>query len=95
MLLKGGVPSTIGRSFIASIRASGVQQSTGMGNKLTVRLPKDLAEWLAEASGRRGIPQARIVRDALESARSGSFLDLAGTIRGPRSLSRRKGFGRV
>jgi len=69
-----------------------------MGNTITVRLGQELAEWLEESARRTGVPQGRIVRDQLEKARAASqgraFLRLAGTVRGPRDLSSRRGFSR-
>lgn len=69
-----------------------------MRQTLTVRLDAALAAWLAEESRRTGLPQGRIVRDQLERARqtghARSFMRLAGAVRGPRDLSRRKGFSR-
>lgn len=67
-----------------------------MGHTITIRLDKDLAEWLEETSARTGLSQGKIVRDQLERARARGggkdFMRLAGKIRGPRNLSRRKGF---
>jgi hypothetical protein len=66
-----------------------------MGHTLTVRLQKDLAEWLEHEAGKSGVPQGKIVRDQLERARAASaqpFMRLAGSIRGSRDLSARKGF---
>ena len=44
------------------------------------------------------MPQGRIVRDQLQKAKEGgarhSFMRLAGSLRGARDLSRRKGFAR-
>ena len=69
-----------------------------MGHTLTVRLPADLAEWLRETSEQAGVPQGRIVRDQLEKARASGtrkgYMRLAGSVRGARDLSRRKGFSR-
>lgn len=68
-----------------------------MGHTLTVRLQKDLAEWLENESGRTGVPQGKIVRDQLEKARSASaqpFMRLAGSVHGARDLSTRKGFSK-
>lgn len=69
-----------------------------MGHTITVRLTKDLAEWLDESARRAGVPRGRIVREELEKARTASarqsFLRLAGSVRGPRDLSSRKGFSR-
>jgi hypothetical protein len=69
-----------------------------MGHTITVRLDRALAGWLEAESKRTGVPQGRIVRNQLERARTGPsnkpFMRLAGTIRGARDLSRRKGFSR-
>jgi hypothetical protein len=68
-----------------------------MGHTITVRLDKDLAAWLEEESRKTGVPQGRIIREQLERAKAGagqSFMRLAGAVRGPRDLSRRKGFAR-
>jgi hypothetical protein len=68
-----------------------------MSHTITVRLDKDLAEWLEEQSRRTGVSQGKIIRDQLEQARARggqSFLRLAGAVRGARTLSRRKGFSR-
>ncbi|HLK18308.1 MAG TPA: hypothetical protein VKT81_05095 [Bryobacteraceae bacterium] len=67
-----------------------------MSRTLTIRLTTELADWLAEASERTGLPAGRIVRQQLERARAEDgkqrFLRLAGKIRGPKDLSQRKGF---
>jgi hypothetical protein len=69
-----------------------------MSHTITIRLPKELAEWLASTASRTGVPQGKIVRDQLEKAKashaSRSYLRLAGRARGPKDLSRRKGFAR-
>ncbi|MFZ5468647.1 MAG: ribbon-helix-helix protein, CopG family [Myxococcota bacterium] len=70
-----------------------------MSHTITVRLPSDLAEWLAETSAKSGVPQGKIIRDAVERVRVQSkakpFMRLAGSIRGgPRDVSSRKGFSR-
>ena len=69
-----------------------------MSQTITIRLTKDLADWLEDASARTGVSQGKIVRDQLEKARknsaSQSFMRLAGTVRGPKTLSSRKGFSR-
>jgi len=69
-----------------------------MSHTISVRLTKDLAEWLEQTAAKTGLSQGRIVRDQLEQARarasSQSFLKLAGVVRGPKDLSSRKGFGR-
>ena len=67
-----------------------------MGQTITVRLTKELAAWLEHAAAKTGVSQGKIVRDQLEqareSARQHTFMRLAGTIRGPKDLSTRKGF---
>lgn len=69
-----------------------------MGHTLTVRLPKDLADWLERTAARTGVPQGRIVRDQLDRARAQQggrpFMRLAGRAAGPKDLSSRKGFSR-
>ncbi|PYI97213.1 MAG: hypothetical protein DME98_09075 [Verrucomicrobia bacterium] len=71
-----------------------------MGHTLTIRLPKNLATWIENASARTGISQGEFVRQHLERARSQDtsskkFMRLAGRIRnGPRDLSMRKGFSK-
>lgn len=68
-----------------------------MGHTLTVRLQKDLAEWLEDEASKTGVAQGKIVRDQLEKARAASaqpFMRLAGSIQGARNLSTRKGFSK-
>jgi hypothetical protein len=69
-----------------------------MSHTITVRLDRDLAEWLLRESDKTGVSQGKIVRDQLERAKaasaSQSFMRLAGVARGPRNLSARKGFSR-
>jgi predicted DNA-binding protein len=65
---------------------------------LTIRLPDDLADWLAKTAKKTGIPQRRIVREQLEKAQNiekQGFLRLAGKVSGPRDLSQRKGFSQT
>jgi hypothetical protein len=67
-----------------------------MNRTLTIRLTPELATWLAEAAEKTGLSAGRIIRQQLERARaeegSQRFLRHAGKIRGPKNLSRRKGF---
>jgi hypothetical protein len=67
-----------------------------MSHTITVRLPKELAEWLASTAARAGVSQGHIIREQLERARSArgerKFMRLAGAVAGPRDLSKRKGF---
>ena len=69
-----------------------------MGHTITVRLDRDLAVWLEEEAKKTGVSQGKIVREQLEKAKVGSsarpFMRLAGTVRGPTTLSTRKGFSR-
>jgi hypothetical protein len=70
-----------------------------MGHTITIRLDRDLAAWLEQESTRTGVSQGKIVRDELERARKTRggrpFMRLAGTVQGPKDLSRRKGFSRT
>jgi len=70
-----------------------------MSHTISVRLSKELAAWIEQAAIRSGVSQGKIVRDQLEQARARSsqqaFMRLAGVVRGPRDLSRRKGFSRT
>jgi hypothetical protein len=67
-----------------------------MKNTITVRLPAELDQWLEEESRITGLPKGRIVREQLELSRTRKarqpFLDLAGSVEGPRDLSRKRGF---
>ena len=69
-----------------------------MSQTITVRLTKELAAWLELAAAKTGVSQGKIIRDQLEKARANArqqaFMRLAGTIRGPKDLSARKGFSR-
>jgi hypothetical protein len=67
-----------------------------MSHTITIRLGQELADWLEETSSKSGVAQGQIVRQQLEKAKAEgcrrSFMRLAGTVHGPRTLSRRKGF---
>ena len=67
-----------------------------MSHTITIRLGSELAGWLEETSKRTGIAQGQIVREQLEKAKAATgsrpFMRLAGAVRGPKTLSRRKGF---
>jgi hypothetical protein len=67
-----------------------------MSHTITVRLGKDLAAWLEDTATRTGVAQGQIVREHLQKAKAARgnrpFMRLAGAVRGPRTLSRRKGF---
>jgi len=70
-----------------------------MSHTITIRLPRDLAAWREEQATRTGVPQGKIVRDQLEKAKANSarqaFMRLAGSVRGAKDLSSRKGFSRA
>jgi len=67
-----------------------------MGHTITIRLGKEISAWLEQTARRAGVSQGQIVREQLEKAKAAGgsrpFMRLAGTVRGPRALSRRKGF---
>ena len=69
-----------------------------MSRTISIRLTAELAEWLESASRRTGVSQGRLVRNEMEKARAAAgaqgFMRLAGSVRGARDLSRRKGFAR-
>jgi predicted transcriptional regulator len=69
-----------------------------MSKTVTIRLSEELAAWLDQESKKSGIPKGRIVREQLEKAQktgnAPSFMRLAGTVKGVRDLSARKGFSR-
>ena len=67
-----------------------------MGHTITVRLTPELAAWLKHAADSTGVSQGEIIREQLQKAHEDgetrTFMSLAGTVRGPRDLSSRKGF---
>jgi hypothetical protein len=67
-----------------------------MSRTITIRVKKDLAQWLEETASRTGVSQGQLVRDQLEKARAGgttpAFMRVAGFVSGPKDLSTRKGF---
>jgi hypothetical protein len=67
-----------------------------MSHTISVRLPEDLSYWLEEESLSTGLPKGRIIREQPDRLRTRSdrqpFLDLAGSVEGPKDLSVRKGF---
>ncbi len=69
-----------------------------MSQTITIRLTKDLSEWLEKTATRTGMSQGQLIREQLEKARAAnanrSFMRLAGSVRGPRNLSHRKGFSK-
>lgn len=74
-----------------------VIQFSNMSHTISVRLTRELAEWLETTAKKSGVPQGKIIRDQLEKAKASegrSFMRFAGAIEGPRNLSRRKGFSK-
>jgi hypothetical protein len=69
-----------------------------MGHTITIRLSEEIADWLESTAARSGVSQGRLIRDELEKARASGeargFLRLAGSVNGPKDLSRRRGFSR-
>lgn len=70
-----------------------------MSHTITVRLNKELADWLAETARRTGVPQGKVVREQLEKARTSNgslpYMRWAGYLKnGPKDLSMRKGFSK-
>ena len=69
-----------------------------MSHTITIRLTDDLAKWLEETAARTGVSQGQLIREQIEKARAENagraFMRLAGSIRGPKDLSRRKGFSK-
>jgi hypothetical protein len=69
-----------------------------MGQTITIRLTKELADWLEQTAAETGVSQGKLVRDQLEKAKAAApqraFMSLAGAVRGPKDLSSRKGFAR-
>ncbi|MBU6401620.1 MAG: ribbon-helix-helix protein, CopG family [Verrucomicrobia bacterium] len=69
-----------------------------MSHTITIRLDNKLAAWLEDAAAQTGLSKGQLVRDQLERARRTSparpFMRWSGVVRGPRSLSLRKGYSR-
>jgi hypothetical protein len=71
-----------------------------MGQTITFRPTKKLADWIEQTAARIGVSQGKLIRDHLERARQSDkgarkFMRFAGVIRGgPRNLSTRKGFSK-
>ncbi len=69
-----------------------------MRQTITIRLDKELAAWLEHMAAKSGVSQGKLVRDQLEKARANNgaqaFMRLAGSVHGPRNLSKRRGFSR-
>lgn len=71
-------------------------QFVRMGYTITIRLSRDLADWLERTAASMGVSQGQLVRDQLEKAKANgparSFMRLAGVVAGPKDLSQRKGY---
>jgi hypothetical protein len=69
-----------------------------MSHTITVRLTKELAEWLEETAERTGVPQSKVIREQLEKAKADSggkpYMRWAGSVNGAKDLSTRKGFSK-
>jgi len=70
-----------------------------MSQTITIRLNKELADWLADTAKRAGVPQGKLVRDQLEKAKASTgsrpYMRWAGCVKnGPKDLSMRKGFSK-
>ncbi len=69
-----------------------------MSTTLSIRLGEDLARWVEEQAQATGRSQGSLVKEALEKVRQAEqakpFMKLAGSVDGPKNLSRRKGFSR-
>jgi hypothetical protein len=69
-----------------------------VNNTITIRLPKELDEWLEAEALATGLPKGKIVREQLQLARARKerqrFLDLAGSVALEPGLSRKRGFQR-
>ena len=68
-----------------------------MSHTISVRLQSDLADWLERTAKEIGVSQGRLIRDQLErvretQTRKREFMRLAGSVRGDKDLSTRKGF---
>jgi predicted transcriptional regulator len=69
-----------------------------MSNTLSIRLPKELSQWVKQTAESTGLTQGEVVRQQLEKARSAAsdkpWMALAGKARGARNLSTREGFSK-
>ena len=70
-----------------------------MSNPLTIRIPSELSDWLANEAKRAGVSPGKLVRDQLAKAKAEAggkpFMQLAGRIKGPKNLSQRKGYAKA
>ena len=70
-----------------------------MSHTISIRVSEELAAWLEDTAVKSGVSQGKIVREQLEKARTAAanqgFMRLAGSVKGPKNLSSRKGFSRA
>jgi Ribbon-helix-helix protein, copG family len=70
-----------------------------MNHTISIRVSEELAAWLEDTAAKTGVSQGKIVREQLERARAAAanqgFMRLAGSVKGPKNLSSRKGFSRA
>jgi predicted transcriptional regulator len=70
-----------------------------MSHTISIRVSEELAAWLEDTAAKTGVSRGKIVRAQLEKARASAasqgFMRLAGSVNGPKNLSRRKGFSRA
>lgn len=70
-----------------------------MSHTISIRVSEELAAWLEDTAAKTGVSQGKIVREQLEKARmtaaNQGFMRLAGSVKGSKNLSSRKGFSRA
>ena len=70
-----------------------------MSHTIPIRVSEELAAWLEDTAAKTGVSQGKIVREQLEKMRmtaaNQGFMRLAGSVKGPKNLSSRKGFSRA
>lgn len=70
-----------------------------MSKTMSIRLGEELARWVDEQARATGRSQGSLVKEALQKARQAErtkpFMKLAGSVDGPKDLSRRKGFSKA
>ena len=70
-----------------------------MSRTISIRVSEELAAWLEDTAAKSGVSKGKLVREQLEKARTAAanqgFMRLAGSVKGPKNLSSRKGFARA
>ena len=70
-----------------------------MSHTISIRVSEELAAWLEDTAAKSGVSKGKLVREQLEKARTAAanqgFMRLAGSVKGPKNLSSRKGFSRA